>query len=373
MTHSTENCPELPAPPGRIATFAIVALMVGGTLAWFIERPTGPTCTGTLQARTTFVASTVEGTLAGFSLPAGSMVQIGDPIVEISDSQLERDILAKQREIVSFQSELERALVSAKLELNWRLRTLDAEICEVQLRSASFLKEKYDHELQRNMLADVLSGESFVMLNGNDSLFESMVLKDRIPKTTRLATALEYETAANHAEVSAVQVEICKAREERLVALKQQLPDQVRQTVGVDVAESNVARAEQELTLLIEQRDALVVTSPAIGQVGVFKVRRGDHLVPGTPIVELLDDAKRFLNVSVPSADITSFTIGTEVALVFPGNEQFTGQVFSIAPQAVSLDPSVSDSTIAVHVEQTGKLWPTLPIGSHVKVRLSNQ
>jgi multidrug resistance efflux pump len=387
MTKPSEKCPELPAPPGRIAAFAVMALVAGIALAVWIDRPGGPKCIGILSARTTFVTAETEGTLAEFLVSEGEPVSIGDPLIRMTDERLERSILAKRREISSLESELQRALATAELELKWRTRTVEAEICEIQLRSATFLKEKFDYELQRSMLADLLSGNDVVTLDGGPSSPEPwlpevwssnhgndpLVLMRR-PRPERLTTVLHLEAAANAAEVSAAQVEICEMRQQRLERLKEELPNQVRRTAGVDVAEANLARAREELEQMEAEQNDLTVPSPAIGTVGVFRVRRGDHLVPGTPIVELLDDSQRHLVVNVPSQEITSFGLGTRLKLLFPGKVEREGKVVRISPQAThsaGQGPPDADTTILVHVEQKGRLWPEVPIGSQVRVQLA--
>lgn len=387
MMQRSEKCPELPAPPGRIIAFAVMALIAGISLAVWIDRPGGPECIGILAARTTFVTAETEGTLAEFLISEGEPISIGDPLVRMTDERLERSILAKRREIASLGSELQRALATAELELKWRTRTVEAEICEIQLRSATFLKEKFDYELQRSMLSDLLAENDVVSLGGGPTSPEPWLseiwpssnsvdplARVRRPRPERLTTVLHLEAAANAAEVSSAQVEICEMRQQRLERLMQELPNQVRRTAGVDVAEANLARAREELDQMEAEQNELTVTSPAIGTVGMFKVQRGDHLTPGTPIVELLDGSQRHLVVNVPSQEITSFETERALKLIFPGKLEREGRVVRIAPQATrssQQDSSQADTTVLVYVEQKGRLWPDVPIGSQVRVRMA--
>lgn len=372
MSKSPEACPELPAPPRRIFAFAVGALSLGIALAIWIERPTGAQCYAILAARTTYLTAPNDGKLAEILVAEGARIRIGDELLRMQDDTLGRRILNKKGEIFALESELQHALAAAELELNWRIRTLESEMCDIQLRSASFLKEKYNFELQRSMLSDVLTGREFVMADGNDSLFNSIVIENKKNSSQRMATVLEMELAANAAEVSAAQVEICELRQKQLHALKTSLPEHIRRTQGVDVAEANVARAKSELEQLELESLELNVTSPAIGRVGVFQCRLGDHVKQGTPIVELLDDSQLHLVAYVPSRDIPAFPVESEVQLRFPGDEIRTGRVTVVAPQArpCSIQNAVgTDSTVLVQIEQTGQVWPTLPIGSQVRVR----
>ncbi len=374
MNQQSELCPELPAPPRRIFAFAASALALGVALALWIEQPRGPECYAILAARTTYVTAPIEGTFAEMSITEGADVKIGDPILRLQDGSLERRILDKKREIAALESQFQQALAATELELNWRTRTLESEICDIQLRSASFLKEQYSFDMQRSMLNDVLAGRDFVIQDENDSLFHTLIEAKTTNSSKRMATVLEMENAANGAEVSAAQVEICEERQKQLLNLKSSLPMQIRRTQGVNVAEANVVRAKAELDQLLAEESDLMILSPSIGRVGVFQCRTGDHLKRGTPIVELLDDAKRYLVVHVPSKEIPHFALGTNVKLKFPGNETRTGIVSTVSPQAKPSCPTNSvdiDTTILVHVDQTGNVWPSVPIGSQVQVRVS--
>lgn len=376
MSKSPELCPELPAPPKRIFAFAVGALSLGIALAVYLELPTGPECNAILTARTTYITAPSEGKLTSLNIKEGDLVAIGDPVVQLKNETLNRAIHNKEQEIAALESEHQHALARAELELNWRLRTLESEICDIQLRSASFLKEKYNFELQRSMLSDVLAGREFVMADGNSSLFQSMVVENKHNSSQRMATVLEMELAANAAEVSAAQVEICELRQKQLLTLKTTLPQHIRRTQGVDVAEANILKAKAELARLYNEESELTIKSPAIGRVGLYKCRLGDHLQIGTPIVELLDDSQRFLVAYIPSQHIAAFPLETKVSLKFPGNELRTGVVSKIAPQAKiceSGEIGEADTTILVQIEQSGKVWPSVPIGSQVQVRLADE
>lgn len=351
--------------------FTVVALASGIGLAWWLEQPSEPPCLGVVACRSTWITSNVDGVVTDLVAEQGTEVDLEQPLLTLADSQLERALQTQRTEVASLQTELERTLAAVDLELNWRMRTIDAELFEMQLQAANILKEKYDHELQRSMLADLLAGEEFVVLDDDNSLIEALMNTDRMPRSKRMATILELETVNNHAEVSAAQLEICEQRQEDLRDLKTNLPDQIRRSLGVPVAEAKLAQAKEELARLEAERESLTLAATAIGKVGVFKVREGDHLRRGTPIVELLDEAKRHLIVEVPSQQITSYAIGTELDLVFPGSCYRTGKVHSIAPQANQRLELGSDATITIQVEQSGQVWPEVPMGSVVSVQLA--
>ncbi|MEW4489554.1 hypothetical protein AB1L42_15840 [Thalassoglobus sp. JC818] len=369
MTHSFESCPELPAPPRRIAFFSIVALTLGIGLAYWVERPRGPVCQGTLMARTTYISSPADGKLAELLVEEGASIEMDQPLVRIVDDTLEQAVVTKTREIDALEFQHRQALAAAELELAWRQRALDSEICEIQLQSATFLKEKYNFEMQQSMLNDILAGQELVMADNDSSFVSSLIVEGATKPSDRMATILEMELASNAAEVSSAQVEICDLRQKQLEQLRHALPAQVRRTEGVDVAEANLKRARAELDQLRAQQESLTVLSPSIGRVGVYQNRVGSRVTEGAPIVELLDDAHRYLLVNVPSTEIVSFPIDQKLLLIFPGNQHRFGKVTLIAPQAQHCS-LLNQSAIQVQVEQVGKMWPNVPIGSQVEVQI---
>jgi hypothetical protein len=67
---------------------------------------------------------------------------------------------------------------------------------------------------------------------------------------------------------------------------------------------------------------------------------------------------------------IHEFPVGKTLALLFPGHEKRQGRVTRIAPQTQPRDHSrpAADSIVMVEVEQAGRLWPTVPIGTRIEV-----
>ena len=374
MSHQTTPVPnDQSASRLPVALACTLALLAGGVAAWWVRGGASPSFPGYLEARTTQVCATRFGLVSSRLVPEGTDVTLRRPLVCLSDPQLEEKIEEQSELVASLEQGLKKAIADADLEIEWREKDLVAQICEVKLRSAGYLKEKFNYELRKNMLADVLASNETAMFDDGDVLFRSMILDQRIPDAERMNTALRMETASNAADVSAAQVEICDQQIKQLEKVAKDLPARIRRKVGVEAAEANLSRAKDSLAKLTARRDQLTVLSPAIGRVGVYRVSEGDRVEPGMPLVELLNDAKRFLKVEVPSTSIAQVKIDGEVELTFPGNIVRTGRVYSIAPQAEPrTDRTASDPVVIVYVEPSGLPWPELPFGSRVNVRLAD-
>ena len=336
--------------------------------------PPHETFSGHVVSRTTFVTADRAGVVTELIAVESDRVTLGDPLLVLADEELQDEIAEAQEHVATLTVAHRQAEASAEVELAWRMKEIDEDITATQLMAAGFLKEKFNHEMERSMWADVLaSHETVLRFNEGDEVFQSMVLRNRLPNETRMSAVMRMESASNAVDVSVVQVDICDGRLLELSQLKEQLPQHIREMTGVDTAEARLVQAQSELTRLESRQVELTVASTAVGTVGVFQRKPGDHLQPGMPIVELLDDSRRWIEVAIPSRDITEFTIGSNVELEFPGDEERTGCVFSIAPQAEpgTAVSSSTDAQVMVRIEPTEKLWPIVPVGSRVDVRLA--
>ncbi len=366
--------PEAPQTPHPIRTMfvCLAALVAGIGVAVWYERHGQDRFDGYLEAHTTPIIADRAGRITAIAQPEGHRVTIGDSLATLSDEALETEIGALQDEIAQAEVGHQQCLAEAELDLQWRLAELDQKIVDYQLRSASYLKEKYDYELEKSMLADVLALNQTASLKDGDAMFKAFIVEGGVPEIERMTTALKMETMANAADVSGAQVEICEQQLNRLETAKTSLPATVRRKSGVDAAEAGVARAKAQLERVEGTRAGLTISSLAVGKVGVYRIQVGDHVTPGQTIVELLDDARRHLRVEIPSSRISGFAVDQAVTVHFPGGARRTGRIERIAPQAIPTDNNSHghESLILVHVEQTGVLWPEVPVGTHVEVSI---
>lgn len=358
--------------PLKTVLICLASLAAGVGVAFWIDRAGEVRFAGYLQAHTTAVTAEHPGRVAVLSCKEGDRVSIGDTLLQMTDGQLLQEISVQKDEVARNEVQLQQCLAEADLELQWRTNELEQRIVDYQLRSASYLKEKYDFELEKSMLSDVLASNQTAALNDADTMFKTFVVERGVPELERMTTALKLENVANAVEVSAAQVEICEQQLKRLEGVKETLPQTVRRKAGVDTAEATLARSKAILQRIEERRSELDVDSTAVGKVGVFRVQVGDHVTPGQTLVELLDDARRHLRVEVPSSQISGLVVDQSVCVRFPGGLRRTGRIERIAPQAIPTDNNShgAESLIIVHVEQTGELWPDVPIGTRVDVTL---
>lgn len=358
----------------RSILWPLAALVTGIGLGQWIDALSPRSIPAYLSVRTTFITAERPGRLIQVQASEGERITEGAPLVTLADSRIEKETGSIGELVDSLRMELQQAESKAAVELAMREQEIDTAICRAQLESAEFLKEKFDHELTRSMLADLLASRESAIWDNGDTLIKDILISQKVPNRDRMATALQMEQASNQADISAAQAEICERRVQSLQGLKAALPKQLRDSCGVAVIEMKLKQAQARLSELNSRSAELVVASPVNGQVGMFRKRAGDELQPGDPIVELLDDTKRYLVAEVPSQRITEFHAGRSVQLTFPGGEIREGRIVHVAPQANPRNPGqlAADPIVQVEIEQVGAFWPTNPIGSRIEVDLKN-
>ncbi len=364
---------ELPAPPRRIVLCGVLALSAGITLVGVMRARSTTEYTGELQVHRMPIVAGSTGIVAEILTGEGDAVRIGDPLLSITNPDVQTQRTRQQQVVAALTVELEQSLARAELELDWRLKELNQDIFTTQIQSAELLEEKYLHEMEKVALGDLLSSNSLAMWTQEDTVFDSLVLQDHRRDEGRLKTVLRLEAAANAADVCSAQVDLCDQQVQWLDELKQSLPSRVEQSFGVPLAQSRLREAEAELSRLEQAQEQEVIDSPAIGMTGVFHVRPGTYVKAGDLLVEVLDHARQSLTVEVPSGQVDQFPLGREVKLIFPGAERRSGRVIRVAPQTVPTTRNARDksaSLIAVELEPAGKVWPTMPVGTEIRVVL---
>ena len=363
----------LPAAPGRTVFICLIALAGGIGFARWLEHRSCDIHTGHLAAQKVTIVAHVDGRIERLVAGAGERIEKGQEVVTLSNDQLETRFSECEHELAELQAELQQAQAKVQVELTWRSKNLDSEIFDTRLQLAECLQEKFTQNLTMLAWQDIAMDEEYISsTQSNTEIFRSLFDEREKPDEQRITAMLRQEAARNAVEVYAAQIELCEKRLDSLSTIKSNLPDQLRHAMGVDVAESRLQQKTTELEQLDRQRRQLALRTTALGTVGVFQYQPGDHVSVGAPIVEILDHDQLYLEVAIPSKQVSSVTAGQEVELMFPGRQRRTGIIKEIPPQTMACSHEMAaqgeDSLVLVQVTPCGKLWPELPIGSAVEV-----
>jgi len=357
----------------RLGLLVGLALVAGSGVAWLLDWSGERAYPGSLHSRTTVVTSNCAARVSEVSAKAGQSVSPGDPLFQLVDVPLEDKLIAKRREIAEFEAEVNRAKVTAEIDLAWRRRDLQAEVFETQLKEAALSQEKLNKQVEqlawKDQLTDIDSHVS-PMVAEVDHPFRSISKQlQMLPDDRRLQAMLREDAAAATAETLATQIALCEQRLKTLSLLEKDLETKIRAASGVDVNEARLNGAKLELAALESQQKDLTITSPTYGTIGEIRFHSGDRISNGAALIEIIDNIKPYVVAFVPSGVASQLQHGAKVSLVFPSNDRRMGIVAEIPPQATPAS-GTSESYLAVKIEPAGKLWPKMAIGSSVKVLL---
>jgi len=368
-----------PAPKAslrRLMILGAASLAAGiGVAKWLDERGS-ISYGGSLQSLTTSIAAERTARVHEMLIIPGQRVCPGDKLLQLTDDRLAAQIIDKQRELVELDANLKRAQAQAEVEIEWRRRELNSEIFQTQMKVSTVTQERTSRQVEQLAWQDQLKSLQSERVGPDlaDAVLpvRSVIVDSPFSDERRLQAILKEDAAAAAAEALSAQLVLCEQQLDRLRKVDKDLPEKVRISAGVDVAETRVKRTRDELASLETQREALTVVSPAHGIIGTIHHRPGDLVNAGDPIVELLDDERRHLIAYIPSSAATALRPGTRVDLVFPGRQDRIGLVAVIPPHAIPADHGspVADSQVEVKIEPAGKLWPKLPVGSRVQVQV---
>ncbi|MEM8933241.1 MAG: efflux RND transporter periplasmic adaptor subunit, partial [Acidobacteriota bacterium] len=121
-----------------------------------------------------------------------------------------------------------------------------------------------------------------------------------------------------------------------------------------DVAAAQLASAELDLA-------KATVQAPWPGSVAVTRVEEGDYVVPGQPVVELVDVSRLDVVAPAPAGDVPYLRVGVAADVtvdVFPGHV-FTGRISRLGAE---LDPSARTLDVVVTLDDT-----TVPGGGRLR------
>lgn len=360
----------------RLLMLCAASLAAGIGVAKWLDIRGSISYGGALQSRTTSITAERTARIQEIMLVPGQRVVPGDKLLQLSDERLASQIAQKQRELVELEAELKQARATADVELEWRKRELNGEIFQTQLKVSSVTQEQTAKQVEQLAWQDHLKGMQQNRIGPDLAEAElpvkSIILDSPFADERKLQAILREDAAAIAAEALTAQLALCEQQLDRLRNLEKDLPEKVRVSAGVDLIETRITGAREELAALEKQREALTVISPAHGIIGTIHHRPGDLVSAGSAIVELLDDERRHLVARIPTSAATKLRSGTKVELMFPGRQNRIGLVAAIPPHAIPADQrsSSADSQVEVKIEPAGKLWPKLPVGSRVQVHV---
>lgn len=121
-----------------------------------------------------------------------------------------------------------------------------------------------------------------------------------------------------------------------------------------DDAKAQLAVAKASLELAQARLAQMSIKAPFAGTVGLSKVEVGDYVIPGAPLVNLVDLDPLKVDFKIPETYLNRVRTGQAIYLKLAGFEDkdFTGEVVAIDP---AIDPSMHSLSIRGKLPNPGK------------------
>ncbi|MFK7821616.1 MAG: HlyD family efflux transporter periplasmic adaptor subunit [Planctomycetaceae bacterium] len=403
-------------PAGLIQTVLLmsIALLVGLLFVQWLAGGEPATYAGHLRAREFHIVATQPGTVSQVLAIEGEQVLEGQRIATLHDSALDAARTRQMSLVATLQKEVEEARAKAELDLKWRLYEVDKEIIShrqaiaqaneepparpidkaspiletgMPTKTASFSKHGPDLFFSGGKKASATS-PGIRILRATQSLklptteqqpaaepeqaiedpftagYEELQTAERPPVLQQIS--MQVRTVAM---TSAEKIELAEQRIQVLAELKKSLRKTVERAGGLITAEASLEDAKTRLTELNDSQHEIVLKTSGFGIVSKIMCRAGDQVQSGQPVLELVDSRSQYISSLIPSQHVDSIKPGMKVSLYFPGDQHRRGRINSL-PVRTTERGDAGETMLEIRIEPLGGLWPSVPIGSEVRVAI---
>ena len=314
---------------------------------------------GTVEVHEVQVGSRVGGRVTEVLIEEGQLVKKDQVLVRFDIS----DLLAQKSQLLASISALEAEL--AKLENGFRKEEKAEADAEVKRAAANLeqLKNGFRPQEIAQVKADLAASESD--LSNSEATYkriEKIYLEGYQSKQAR--DDAETRVKLNKSRVEALKERLSLLEEgtryEEIKAAEQAYKASLAKAellhsgsrvedIAVAKARLEVAKAQLiELNVRIKEGEVL---APSDSRVEVVRIRPGDIIVPGNPVVKLLENDQIWVRVYIPHTEIGKVVVGQKSTIAvdsFP-NKTFSGYVKQIAEEAEFYPRNVQTRTDREH------------------------
>ena len=385
----------LPASALRTVSLLIVALLIGFFTVYLLGQHRNQPLTGILSADITTIRVPAASRLTSVQIKAGEEVFSGQPLLTLEKLEHLAFIESQERLVRDLEREVRRVEAQAAIELEWRTRDLDRELSNVRQRvasseldgrTASRVDDGKPHRSQYSGPVRSVSSSNAAQSNsvsrsraggiiffsgasGQSSAVPEPAHLTDFPEAIRTAQVARNSLVSDSAAISPADpnLQALRAEQSRLETVRTTLPATVNEAVGATTIQAHYAEAARQLESMKSVSREVHVMSPVYGTVGQVRYREGDDMQAGEVMLRILHTDRRYVTAYLPTRRVHEMRPGQEVALRFPGNEEFTGQVVDV-PMVVDMTGQTGDTLAAIRIEPVGRLWPNVPVGSQIDV-----
>jgi HlyD family secretion protein len=273
----------------RAVVVAVLFTTVIGLAIWYLVKPEPLLVQGEAESTRIDIAARVSGRLAKIAVGRGENVAAGTTLLVIDNPELVAELREAKAEKTVADAELARIVAGTRPEI-------------VALRKAEIDRAAADLTLAQQTYGRTreLAAEQFAPRSKLDEATDALTLAQRRLDQTKLAYA-EAVTGFT-------------AEEHR-------------------IAEANVVKAQAKIETIAALVDQLTITAPIASQVYRIPVEEGEVVIPGLPLMSLIDLDDTWLGFSLREDLMSGLKVGDRFAVKIPalGNRSVTAEVRVIA------------------------------------------
>lgn len=366
-------------PVFRLLATAAISMLAGVVLLISMLPAQPQAFQGMLAATTTEIATPVFCELDELLVQHGDEVFSGDTICTLKNLEIIRRTAELEQEVAAAAEELRRIEAQTSLETDRRSLELEAEIAELNMsfqqwlptsdsRSGNHLQTGWSSSRSGRMqqtlarFADASNTQKMLFFNSSSSVPGGGAASpngssDSAPTPTQPATPDNRSSVLHQIQ----------QRMLRLEEVQKQMPEQVEVAMGLDTAQENLARLQDQLAVLRRAETSIEVKAPSHGIIAEILAQPGEHRDAAQVLLRILHEDRRYIQLTLDTARIHELAEGAEVELIFPGNQVRSGLVSRI-PLIARTPSATADTTASITIMHSGKLWPSLPMGTDVQV-----
>jgi HlyD family secretion protein len=286
----------------------------------------------------------------------GDQVQEGQLLIQLDNSGLEDAVAQAEAAVATAQATLAQVEAGPRAE---ELAVAQAGLAAAQAQLAKLRTGPTQEEI--TAARGALETATIALQQAQAAYDEVSWLEEirEMPQALALQQATaEYEIAkanyealirgASAEDIAAAQAEVDRARASLELLRVGARPEDVA------VAEAQTAQAELALSQALSSLEDASLTAPFAGTVGALRVRKGEMVSPGTPVVTLGDVSEfKVETTDLNEIDIYLVEVGQEVDLTFDAlpERSIRGVVTRIAPMA-SLEQGGTNYTVTIELEE---------------------
>jgi HlyD family secretion protein len=273
----------------RAAIAAILFVAIIGLAIWYLARPEPLLVQGEAESTRIDIAARVTGRLAKIEVHRGQNVAAGATLLVIDNPELVAQLREDEAEKTVADAELQRIRVGTRAEI------IAQRKAEIDRASADLTLAQQTYNRTKQLAADKFAPQSKL-----DEDTDALVLTQRRLDQAKLAyeEAVRGFTAEEH-----------------------------------EIAEANVTKAAAKVETTKALVDQLTITAPIASQVYQIPAEEGEVVVPGLPLISLVDLADTWLGFSLREDLIAGLKVGDRFTVRIPalGNREVTAEVRVIA------------------------------------------